>query len=221
MLFRSQALHAVATGSGRIVVASAASLLPRVSAPERLLRASMELRPGTEVDPLALADLLGDAGFTRTDPVESHGTFTVRGGIVDFFPAGEEAPVRLEFIGDRVLGLIMAEWLIERFPAEQEGDLGRRLAHLVSQPVLAAVAEAILLQRLGRSGLAVSGTSVSSLSKSPTRLRNSCVAAASAFCGFWLATTGLTNSAVRSRATVHRCVAFIPAMISRAFRLSL
>jgi len=50
---------------------------------------------------------------------------------------------RLEFVGDRVLGLVMAEWLAERFPREQEGDLGRRLAHLVSQPVLAAVAEQI------------------------------------------------------------------------------
>ena len=50
---------------------------------------------------------------------------------------------RLEFIGDRVLGLIVAEWLAERFPHEQEGELGRRLAHLVSQPVLAAVAEEI------------------------------------------------------------------------------
>lgn len=50
---------------------------------------------------------------------------------------------RLEFIGDRVLGLVMAEWLAERFPHEQEGELGRRLAHLVSQPVLARVAEAI------------------------------------------------------------------------------
>jgi len=29
---------------------------------------------------------------------------------------------RLEFIGDRVLGLLMAEWLIERFPLEQEGS---------------------------------------------------------------------------------------------------
>jgi ribonuclease-3 len=48
---------------------------------------------------------------------------------------------RLEFIGDRVLGLAMAEWLAERFPREQEGELGRRLAYLVSQPVLAAVAE--------------------------------------------------------------------------------
>jgi ribonuclease-3 len=50
---------------------------------------------------------------------------------------------RLEFIGDRVLGLLIAEWLAERFPDEQEGELGRRLASLVSQPVLAQVAETI------------------------------------------------------------------------------
>ena len=50
---------------------------------------------------------------------------------------------RLEFIGDRVLGLLMAEWLIERFPDEQEGELGPRHAHLVSRPVLAQIAERI------------------------------------------------------------------------------
>lgn len=50
---------------------------------------------------------------------------------------------RLEFIGDRVLGLIIAEWLAERFPREQEGELGRRLAYLVSQPVLASVADTV------------------------------------------------------------------------------
>lgn len=49
---------------------------------------------------------------------------------------------RLEFIGDRVVGLIVAEWLIERFPHEQEGALGPRLAALVSKPSLAGVAEA-------------------------------------------------------------------------------
>jgi ribonuclease-3 len=48
---------------------------------------------------------------------------------------------RLEFIGDRVLGLLIAEWLAERFPREQEGQLGPRLAYLVSQPVLAAIAQ--------------------------------------------------------------------------------
>ena len=48
---------------------------------------------------------------------------------------------RLEFIGDRVLGMLIAEWLAERFPDEQEGALGQRLAHLVSQPTIAAIAE--------------------------------------------------------------------------------
>ena len=48
---------------------------------------------------------------------------------------------RLEFIGDRVLGLVVAEWLIERFPDEQEGKLGPRLAALVSKPSLALIAQ--------------------------------------------------------------------------------
>lgn len=47
---------------------------------------------------------------------------------------------RLEFVGDRVLALLMAEWLAERFPAEREGDLGKRLAVLVAQDALAKVA---------------------------------------------------------------------------------
>ena len=55
---------------------------------------------------------------------------------------------RLEFLGDRVLGLMMAEWLVERFPHEQEGELGRRHAHLVSQPVIVTIAERIGLGAL-------------------------------------------------------------------------
>ncbi len=54
---------------------------------------------------------------------------------------GRGSNERLEFIGDRVLGLIVAEWLIERFPHEQEGALGPRLAALVSRPALAGIAE--------------------------------------------------------------------------------
>jgi ribonuclease-3 len=50
---------------------------------------------------------------------------------------------RLEFVGDRVLALVMAEWLAERFPQEREGDLGKRLAHLVAQDSLAKVAASL------------------------------------------------------------------------------
>jgi transcription-repair coupling factor (superfamily II helicase) len=99
---RSRALHAAATGSVRLIVASAPSLLPRVSPPERLSRAAIEIRAGTEIDPQVLADLLTDAGFVREDPVDEHGSFAVRGGIVDLFPAADAEPVRLEFVGDMV-----------------------------------------------------------------------------------------------------------------------
>lgn len=50
---------------------------------------------------------------------------------------------RLEFLGDRVLGLVMAEWLIERFPQEREGGLTRRLSSLVASEALARVGEAM------------------------------------------------------------------------------
>src|SRR5262249_41590965 len=95
---RARALYAIARGAARVVVASAAALLPRAAAPERLLAASLDPRRGQELAPPALAELLVDAGFTREDPADEHGEFAGRGGIVDIFPAGETHPVRLEFI---------------------------------------------------------------------------------------------------------------------------
>lgn len=47
---------------------------------------------------------------------------------------------RLEFIGDRVLGLVVAELVYTMFPNEPEGDLARRHAVLVSTETLARVA---------------------------------------------------------------------------------
>ena len=54
--------------------------------------------------------------------------------------ARERANERLEFLGDRVLGLIIAETLLREFPKEEEGALATRLAALVSAPVCAKVA---------------------------------------------------------------------------------
>ncbi|MCC7429121.1 MAG: ribonuclease III [Alphaproteobacteria bacterium] len=50
---------------------------------------------------------------------------------------------RLEFLGDRVLALVMAEWLLERHPREREGLIARRHAELVRREALAQVAEAL------------------------------------------------------------------------------
>ncbi len=54
---------------------------------------------------------------------------------------------RLEFFGDRVLSLVMAELLFRRFPGEDEGALARRHASLVRQEALAEVARGIELGR--------------------------------------------------------------------------
>ena len=99
---RARALHGAVSGTARIIVASAAALLPRSSSPERMLAASVDLRVGSEIEPQRLADLLVEGGFTREDPVEEHGAFAIRGGIVDVFPATDAEPVRVEFVGDMV-----------------------------------------------------------------------------------------------------------------------
>jgi transcription-repair coupling factor (superfamily II helicase) len=99
---RARALHGAASGLTQVIVASAAALLPRVSPPERLLRASLQVVPGVEIEPQRLAELLIEGGFSREDPVDEHGSFTIRGGIIDVFPPADREPVRIEFVGDTV-----------------------------------------------------------------------------------------------------------------------
>jgi len=59
---------------------------------------------------------------------------------------------RLEFLGDRVLGLTVAAWLYERFPEEPEGKLSWRLNALVSGAVCAEVAREIGVRPLLKLG---------------------------------------------------------------------
>ena len=101
---RARALHAlVAPGrTARLIVASAGALLPRLSPPERLASVSLTVMPGQDISPVDLGDLLSAAGYTRQDPVDESGEFCVRGGVVDFFPAGARQPLRLEFMGDTI-----------------------------------------------------------------------------------------------------------------------
>ena len=66
---------------------------------------------------------------------------------------GAETYERLEFLGDRVLGLVVAEWLFELFPHEPEGQLSKRLNALVTGAVCAEVARGLGVRahlRLGK-----------------------------------------------------------------------
>ena len=99
-----------------------------------------------DVDLASLGDRLGHS-FKRAElAVEAlthRGTLDKRADLKAAFPHGNE---RLEFLGDRVLSLAMADLLLRRFPHEREGQLARRHAALVSARTLGEIAEAIGLR---------------------------------------------------------------------------
>lgn len=93
--------------------------------------------PQEKPNPAALAEKLGHA-FADPRLLEDALTHPSLAG------AGRRkkgAPYeRLEFLGDRVLGLAIAEWLYETFPNAAEGEMAKRHAALVNRDALRAVA---------------------------------------------------------------------------------
>lgn len=69
---------------------------------------------------------------------------------------GTDTYERLEFLGDRVLGLVIAHWIYGRFPTDAEGQLSQRFNNLVSGETCAEVGRTIQLSsrmRLGKQAL--------------------------------------------------------------------
>jgi ribonuclease III len=59
---------------------------------------------------------------------------------------------RLEFLGDRVLGLVIARWLYERFPNEAQGELSQRLNTLVDRSTCGKIGRQLGLPAVIRLG---------------------------------------------------------------------
>ncbi len=72
----------------------------------------------------------------------THRSFA-RSGEKDWLPSNE----RLEFLGDSVLGLIVSEFLYNRFPTKSEGGLTKLKSLLVNETALFRVSEALDLGR--------------------------------------------------------------------------
>ena len=53
---------------------------------------------------------------------------------------------KLEFLGDAVLDLVLSEYLMEKFPGDDEGSLSKKRASLVNESVLAQIAGQLNLQ---------------------------------------------------------------------------
>jgi transcription-repair coupling factor (superfamily II helicase) len=97
---RIQALYALTSVRGSVVVTSTEALLLRLVPKEAMLDALEPMEAGEEVDRERLVKKLEACGYQRTSLVEERGDYSVRGGVIDLFPPLYSNPIRLEFLGD-------------------------------------------------------------------------------------------------------------------------
>jgi len=99
---RALALWRLQQHSAKFVLLTARALARKTVTPEVIARSGVVLRRDEDHSPEELVEKLMATGYMREDPVGAVGEFSMRGGIVDVWPPGREAPVRLEFFGDTV-----------------------------------------------------------------------------------------------------------------------
>ena len=99
---RLEALYRIRQEESPVIVTTADALALRCIPPQVLDRCSFTLRSDGRYQVEELARRLTAAGYTRTEQVEGPGQFALRGGILDVYSPGAEAPVRCEFFDDEV-----------------------------------------------------------------------------------------------------------------------
>ena len=79
---------------------------------------------------------------------------------------------KLEFLGDRVLGLVISEKLIEKYPDEKEGIIDKKYANLVNKKTCLLIAKKINLKKF-----ILLGSSHKKLERSADKINSDCLEA--------------------------------------------
>ncbi len=95
-------LERLLAGEAPVIVASMEALLDKYPPKEIFSAFRLTLRTGETVVLAALLKRLVDMGYERTEPVESPGQFSLRGGILDIWSLTAEDAVRVEFWDDEI-----------------------------------------------------------------------------------------------------------------------
>ena len=111
---RLQVLSRIASGELDAVVATPAAALAYTMPRGVLGELSLTIRVGDVISPGELAVKLEGMGFSSVEAVEGTGSFSRRGGIMDFWGADMPVPVRVEFFGDEVDRLTHFDPLTQR-----------------------------------------------------------------------------------------------------------
>jgi transcription-repair coupling factor (superfamily II helicase) len=97
-----QALRSLVESPHAVVVTSPRGMTIPLPPASVLSKDAIHLTKGERADFTQVLRLLRDARFEQKDFVETHGDFSVRGGILDVFTFGADNPIRAEFSGDEL-----------------------------------------------------------------------------------------------------------------------
>ncbi|HET8731305.1 MAG TPA: transcription-repair coupling factor, partial [Moraxellaceae bacterium] len=96
-----------------LLVVPVTTLAHRIAPRGYLAGRSLSLKKGQRIDIADFRRQLEAAGYSAVDTVYEHGEFAVRGSLIDLFPMGTDAPLRIELFDDEVETL-------RRFDAESQ-----------------------------------------------------------------------------------------------------
>ncbi|MDD5953035.1 MAG: transcription-repair coupling factor [Oscillospiraceae bacterium] len=99
---RLQVLSRLLSGECQCVVACIDGALQYTIPPKELQCRTLPLTVGQEIAMEEIVETLVRCGYERAEQIDGTGQFSVRGGILDFFPPDHQLPVRLEFWGDTI-----------------------------------------------------------------------------------------------------------------------
>jgi transcription-repair coupling factor (superfamily II helicase) len=99
---RAIGLWRMASRKTSITITPVASALLRTEAADFYRQLALTLRVGEEIPLEDLLAHLQSIGYEKRDPVEMVGEYSLRGGILDIFPAEGSKPIRIELFGDLI-----------------------------------------------------------------------------------------------------------------------
>lgn len=102
---RLKTLRFLPSAQSGILIVPLNTLIQRLP-PIAFLQANViSLELGQTLDVVSYREQLESAGYRYTDTVYEHGEYTLRGSIMDLFPMGSDAPVRIELFDDEIESL--------------------------------------------------------------------------------------------------------------------
>jgi len=136
---RIAALAALARGGNgpRLLLTTVNAAIQRVPPRRLFAERTLALARGVELPLDRLTSFLERNGYNRAETVREAGEYAVRGGLVDLYPSGAPAPLRLDFFGDRLEAIRSFDPLSQRSAGTLErAELKPMSEVLLDRPVI-------------------------------------------------------------------------------------